>query len=160
MAKLGCTSFSEFVSGSLLATDWESRDRNVKNDKKEKKEMTEKNLQDPQWQKCLLCQSHQIEDMPHLWVCPATAKEQVILQLQAEKFIHDSLLFSDNKMEPRQFCLRRGWLCQGRLLLRSNAVQRQITETKLVMLTRDFWNANKYKEFIPRHGFSRAPCPS
>jgi len=81
--------------------------KDVKNDKKEKKEMKEKNLQDPQWQKCLLCQSYLIEDMPHLWVCPATAKEQVILQLQADKFIQDSLLFSDNKMEPRQFRLRR-----------------------------------------------------
>jgi hypothetical protein len=59
-------------------------------------------------------------------------------------------------MEPLQFRLRRGWLCQGRVLLRSYSAQRQITETKLVMLTRDFWNANKYKEFIPRHGFSRA----
>jgi len=108
-----------------------------------------KHLKDPKRQKCFLCLSDQIEDMAHLWTCPALAQEQAILQDQVSAIVV-SFPFTSFKLEPRQSRLRREWFHRGNALLHQ---QNSISETRRLAMTRDFWEINNYKEFIGQNAF-------
>ena len=89
--------------------------------------------------------------MAHLWTCPALAQEQALLHDQVSAII-DSFPFTSFKLEPRQSRLRREWFHQGNALLQQNS----ISETRVLAMTRDFWEINNYKEFIGQNAFLHA----
>ena len=105
---------------------------------------------DVDFQICLLCRSGTVENMEHLWVCPALAEEQMQLQTQVNAIL-EGLPFSLNNVQSRQCYLRQDWL----RFAKKSSLCSEVSEDRLNTLTLDFWNANKHKPFIPIHGFSK-----
>src|SRR6185503_15232861 len=66
----------------------------------------------------------------------------------------DSFPFAALKLEPRQSRLRREWFRQSKALRQQSTIN--ISDTRLLALTRDFWQMNKHKEFIKDRAFSNA----
>jgi len=95
---------------------------------------------------CLLCQSTEVENMDHLWTCPAMAKEQMEVQSAINTILQEIPL--GNYAEPRQASLCRDWLRQAKALPHLNT-----SNVKLGTLVEDFWNKNKNKEFISKTAF-------
>jgi hypothetical protein len=89
--------------------------------------------------------------MEHLWVCPALAKEQMRLQLRINGILQ-GLPFALDKVRPIELNHRDDWL----LLATKDPLCDRIPDDRLDALTRDFWNANKHKQFIPPQSFSKA----
>jgi len=101
---------------------------------------------------CVLCQSGDIENLQHVWVCPAMAKEQHDLQTQVDLILRESFPFGKCQLESRQSRTRRAWLKQAKALPSVGI----LPEDRVVALTRDFWKASKHKEFIPIGSFPTA----
>jgi len=77
---------------------------------------------------------------------------QFELQTKIDSIIQQHLPFSSFKLESRQSLLRRQWYIQAKRDLAPGS----IPDNRLSILTQDFWNTNKLKEFIPPNSFYHA----
>jgi len=107
-----------------------------------------KHIKDPHARSCLLCLGGAIDNMAHLWVCPAMAGAQSELQMKVDSILQQYFPFASYKLESRQSRLRRQWYIHAK-----KDLARSIPDNRLVILTQDFWNKNKHKEFIPLNSF-------
>jgi len=97
------------------------------------------------------CLRDVVENMDHLWVCPALAKEQVYLQSRINGILQ-RLPFALDKVRTRESSFKQDWL----RLASKDPLCYIIPGDRLDALTLDFWNANNHKQFIPPQGFSKA----
>jgi len=102
---------------------------------------------------CLLCLSNQAENMAHLWTCPATAKEQSILQSQVNEILV-CLPYGGLKLEPRQYRLQQEWVREGQHISQNSFPR--ISKGRLSAMANDFWHMNRHKEFIKQKAFAKA----
>ena len=103
---------------------------------------------------CVLCQSGDIENLQHVWVCPAMAKEQHDLQTQVDLILRESFPFGKCQLESRQSRTRRAWLKQAKAL----PSVRVLPEDRVVALTRDFWKSSKPNKAFQQQFRSSLRC--
>ena len=100
---------------------------------------------------CNLCLGNSLDTMDHLLRCPALAKEQVHLKERVvSKFDYWEIPFASIPQKPREHTLSAHW----RSVARQNFSSTVISDLRLDLLTKGFYEANSQKHFISTRSFT------
>jgi hypothetical protein len=102
---------------------------------------------------CNLCLGNSLDTMDHLLRCPALVNEQIHLKEKVvSKFDFWDIPYASIPQKPREFLLRARWRSSARLLFSSTV----ISDLRLDLLTKGFYNANSAKHFISSRSFAES----